>query len=104
MYLSLRLLSSRRMSWRWLPRFTLVYATSHMPLRMTIGKLHIDDSKHSRKHCGPAIVANFNARYTSAKYIEEHPQVRTQEVMLENITTASGQTLPFCGNASYSGT
>jgi hypothetical protein len=72
--------------------------TCYMPERITIDKLHIDDSRHPRKYRGPAIFANFNQRHTSAKYSEDYPQVRTQEVVLKNITTASGKALRLSDN------
>lgn len=67
--------------------------TCHMPKRITIEKLHIDDANHSKNYRGPAIFANFNRRFKDASYVEKYPYVKTKEVILKNVTTASGKPL-----------
>jgi hypothetical protein len=48
---------------------------------------------------GPAIFANFNPKMTNASYQEKFPYVRTREVVLRNVTTASGKPLRLSDNA-----
>ena len=66
--------------------------------RFIIENLHIDDSNHPADYQGPAIFANFNRNMTDASYVEEFPYVLTREVVLKNVTTASGKTLRVSDN------
>jgi len=72
--------------------------TCYMPERITIENLHIDDSKHPADYQGPAIFANFNPKMTDESYLEKFPYVRTREVILRNVTIASGKTLRLSDN------
>ncbi len=70
----------------------------YMPERITIENLHIDDSNHPEDYQGPAIFANFNPNITDDSYVEKFPYVRTREVILRNVTTASGKALRISDN------
>lgn len=72
--------------------------TCYMPERITIEKLHIDDSNHPEEYQGPAIFANFNPQMTDESYTEKFPYVRTREVILRNVTIASGKELRLSDN------
>jgi hypothetical protein len=72
--------------------------TSYMPARITIETLHIDDSKQPADYQGLAIFANFNKEMTDGSYQEKFPYVRTKEVLLRNVTTASGKPLRISDN------
>ncbi|WP_111631445.1 hypothetical protein [Larkinella arboricola] len=72
--------------------------TCYMPERITIENLRIDDSRHPENYRGPAIFANFNPGMTDASYREKFPYVITKEVILKNITTASGKALRISDN------
>ena len=72
--------------------------TCYMPDRITIENLHIDDSNHPAEYNGPAIFANFNPQMTDSSYQETFPNVRTREVILRNVTTASGKVLRLSDN------
>ena len=72
--------------------------TCYMPERIIIDGLHIDDSNHPANYQGPAIFANFNPRRTDDSYVEEFPYVLTKEVILRNVTTASGKDLRLSDN------
>jgi hypothetical protein len=72
--------------------------TCYMPERITIENLHIDDSNHPVNYRGPAIFANFNPDMTDESYVEQFPYVITREVILRNITTASGKALRISDN------
>lgn len=67
--------------------------TCYMPELITIENLRIDDSQHPEGYQGPAIFANFNPKMTDESYIEKFPYVKTREVILRKVTTASGKTL-----------
>ena len=72
--------------------------TCYMPERITIENLRIDDSNHPENYQGPAIFANFNSKMTDESYVEKFPYVKTREVILKNVTTASGKTLRLSDN------
>jgi hypothetical protein len=72
--------------------------TCYMPESITIENLHIDDSNHPEDYQGPAIFANFNPDMTDDSYVEKFPYVRTEKVILKNVTTASGQGLRLSDN------
>jgi hypothetical protein len=72
--------------------------TCYMPKRITIENLHIDDSNHPEDYQGPAIFAKFNPNMTNDSYVEQYPYVRTREVILRNVTTASGKALRLSDN------
>jgi len=67
--------------------------TCYMPERIAIDGLRIDDSRHPRGYRGPTIFADFNPRFTDATYVEKYPYVRTREVVLNDVSTASGKPL-----------
>ena len=70
----------------------------YMPERIIIENLHIDDSNHPDNYDGPAIFANFNPKMTDESYQEQYPYVITEEVVLNNVTTASGKDLRISDN------
>lgn len=72
--------------------------TCYMPERITIENLHIDDSSHPENYNGPAIFANINPKMTDESYVEKFPYVITREVILKNVTTASGKNLRVSDN------
>ncbi|HEV7350029.1 hypothetical protein [Telluribacter sp.] len=72
--------------------------TAYMPERILIENLKIDDSNHPENYQGPAIFANFNPQMTDESYQEKFPYVKTKEVILRNVTTASGKPLRVSDN------
>ncbi|HLP74531.1 MAG TPA: right-handed parallel beta-helix repeat-containing protein [Bacteroidales bacterium] len=72
--------------------------TCYMPERITIESLKIDDSNHPADYNGPAIYSNFNPDMKDDSYVEEFPYVKTKEVILKNVTTASGKELRISDN------
>jgi len=72
--------------------------TCYMPERILIENLKIDDSKNPPDYKGPSIFADFNPDMTSDKYVEKYPYVKTREVILRNVTIASGRTLRISEN------
>jgi hypothetical protein len=72
--------------------------TCYMPERITIINLHINDTHHPESYQGPAIFANFNPALNDDSYQETFPFIRTKEVILRNVTTASGMKLRLSDN------
>jgi len=72
--------------------------TCFMPERITFENLFIDDSNHPENYPGPAIFANFNPQRTDDTYQEEFPYVISREVILDNVSTASGKNLIISQN------
>ncbi|MCA9735028.1 MAG: hypothetical protein H6696_07230 [Deferribacteres bacterium] len=72
--------------------------TCTMPERITIENLHIDDANHPENYKGPAIFKDFNPQMTDESYTEHYPYLRTKEVLLKNVTTASGTSLRLSDN------
>jgi hypothetical protein len=72
--------------------------TCYMPERIIIENLHIDDAAHPEDYQGPAIFSNFNPQMTDDTYVEKFPYVKTEEVILRNVTTTSGKSLRLSDN------
>lgn len=72
--------------------------TCYLPERINIENVRIDDSNLPGNYTGPAIFANFNPKMTNDTYVEQFPYVRTGQVILRNITVASGKQLRLSDN------
>jgi hypothetical protein len=72
--------------------------TCYMPQQIAIDTLRIDDTKHPDKYRGPAIFSDFNAKFRDDSYREKYPNVKTEKVVLKNVTTASGKPLRLSDN------
>ncbi len=72
--------------------------TCYMPERILIENLHIDDSNHPESYQGPAVFSNFNPHMTDDSWQENFPYIKTREVILTNVTTASGKALRISDN------
>ncbi len=72
--------------------------TCYMPERITIENLRIDDTSHPDDYQGPAIFTDFNPQMKDDSYQEKFPYVKTREVILKNVTTASGKPLRVSDN------
>lgn len=72
--------------------------TCYMPQRITVENLHIDDSNHPDDYLGPTIFADFNPKMTDDIYQEKYPYITTSQVILKNVTTASGMALRLSDN------
>lgn len=72
--------------------------TCYMPERITIENLQIDDANHPEDYQGPAIFRDFNSKNADESYQEKYPYVRTKEVILHNVTAASGKKLRLSDN------
>ncbi|TCC90643.1 hypothetical protein EZ428_15095 [Pedobacter frigiditerrae] len=72
--------------------------TCYMPEKITIENLKIDDAEHPDNYQGPAIFANFNPEMKDTTYQEKFPYVKTKEVTLKTITSASNKALRVSDN------
>jgi len=72
--------------------------TCYMPERITIETLCIDDANHPENYLGPAIFANFNSKMTDDSYVGKFPYIVTKEIILRNVTTASGKAVRLSDN------
>lgn len=71
--------------------------TCTMPERITIDGLQIDDSSHPKSYEGPAVFADFDPRFNASDE-KKFPYVTTRELILSDITTASGKPLRISKN------
>lgn len=72
--------------------------TCYMPERIEIENLHVDDTNHPEDYRGPAIFADFNPLMTDESYLEKFPYIKTREVILRNVSTASGLGIRLSNN------
>jgi len=72
--------------------------TCHLPRRIEIDGLHIEDSGQPKSAKGPAIFANFSPKFLTNRYKPPHPQVITREVTSRRVSTASGKALRVSDN------
>lgn len=72
--------------------------TCHMPKQITIDTLRIDDANHPDNYRGPAIFSDFNPKFTNDSFKEKYPYIKTEKVVLKNVTTASGKPLRLSDN------
>lgn len=70
-----------------------------MPQRILVDGLRVHDGEPRDNYRGLPIFANFNKANTSDAYIEKFPYHKTEEVILRNVTTTSGQPLRLSDNA-----
>ncbi len=71
---------------------------AHMPERITIDNLRIEDTSPPDVYDGPAVIGNFNPGYNDASFVEKVPYIKTREVIVKNVTTASGKPLRLSDN------
>lgn len=74
-----------------------------MPLRLVIENLRIQDANCPQIYPGPALFSNFNPVRTDNYYLEPFPYVLTKDVLLRNVTTASGKPFKTAIICSYFG-
>ena len=72
--------------------------TCYLPKQITIDTLQIVDTNHPVNYRGPAIFSDFNAKFIDDSYKEKYPNIKTEKVVLKNVTTASGKPLRLSDN------
>ena len=69
-----------------------------MPRRIVFDGLKIDDANHPEKYDGPFLFSQFNGKNVGPDYVEKYPYRVTEEVVLKNVTTASGKPVRLSPN------
>ena len=69
-----------------------------MPERIVIEGLRIEDAGRPEGYRGPTLFANFSPRFTDDSYEQPFPYTPTREVILKDVTTASGLPLRLSEN------
>lgn len=72
--------------------------TAYMPERITIDKLHIEDTNPPADYNGPAVLGNFCPGYRDPSFAQKFPYVKTREVHIKDVTTASAPPLRLSDN------
>jgi len=70
--------------------------TCYMPKRVEIEGLRIDDRKYGK--AGLTVFANFNSAFKDDSYKEKYPYIKTEEVILKDVTLASSGVLRLSDN------
>jgi hypothetical protein len=70
----------------------------HMPEKITIDGLVINDANPVADYPGPRIFAPFNKDYTSEDYKEKYPYATTREIGIRNLRIKSGKPLIISNN------
>lgn len=73
--------------------------TCYMAQKVVIDNLTIEDKDRANNYPGPAVFSDPNPRMKDTSYEQEYPYVLPREVLLRNITTASGKPLRISDNA-----
>lgn len=73
--------------------------TAYMPDRIIIDKLHIEDTSPPATYNGPAVLGNFCPGYRDPSFAQKFPYVKTREVHVRGVTTASGKPLRLSDNS-----
>lgn len=73
--------------------------TCYMPERITIDGLRIEDGNFPDAYAGPTIFSNVNPAFKDETYVQKFPYVTPRQVILKNVTTASGKPLRVSDNA-----
>ena len=71
---------------------------SYMPDTITVAGLHVDDADYPADYPGPALFTDFNPDRTDSSYVERYPYQITEQVILKDVTTASGKALRLSDN------
>jgi len=72
--------------------------TCHMPERIIIENLRIEDANPPDEYDGFTVLGNFNGRYTDPSYTEKNPYIKPKEIIVKGVTTASGKPLRVSRN------
>ncbi|MEM1324939.1 MAG: hypothetical protein AAGI23_03240 [Bacteroidota bacterium] len=75
--------------------------TCYMPERILLESVHIDDTRFSDNYQYPVVFSDFNSEMTDEMYEERFPYVRTQEVVLDEVTTDSGKAIRLSSNLVF---
>ena len=72
--------------------------TCYLPEKISIENLKIEDANQPENYKGLALFSDFNPIMKDNLYVEKFPFMITTEVILKNVTTASGKTVRLSDN------
>ena len=72
--------------------------TCYMPKNIVIDRLHIDDSNQNEDYKTIAIFSDFNPKMIDKSFQEQYPYVKTEKVILKNISISSEKQLVVSEN------
>jgi hypothetical protein len=72
--------------------------TCYMPKNIIIDRLHIDDSNQNEDYKSIAIFSDFNPKMINKAFQEQYPYVKTEKVILNNISISSEKQLVVSEN------
>ena len=72
--------------------------TCYLPERISIENLKIEDANQPENYKGLAFFNDFNPKIKDDLYVEKFPFIITKEVILKNVTTASGKSVRLSDN------
>ena len=72
--------------------------TCYMPKKIVIDRLHIDDSNQNEDYKSIAIFSDFNPKMINTDFQEQYPYVKTEKVILNNISISSEKQLVVSEN------
>ena len=72
--------------------------TCYMPKNIVIDRLHIDDSNQNEDYKTIAIFSDFNPKMIDKSFQEQYPYVKTEKVILKNISISSEKQLVVSKN------
>jgi len=75
----------------------------YMPEKIEIFDLTINDENHPEKYAGPAVLGNFNSGFKDASYQETYPYIKTKEIIIKDLKTASGKPWRLSDNPAMFG-
>lgn len=70
----------------------------HMPETILIEALHIDDADRPENYFGPTVFGDFNPNYTDNGDPGKYPYLKTREVTLREVSSASGKPIELSAN------
>lgn len=72
--------------------------TCYMPKSITIDQLHIDDSDQGEDYKTIVIFSNFNPKMVNENFKEKYPYIKTDKVILKNVSISSDKKLNLSEN------
>ncbi|MEE3085897.1 MAG: hypothetical protein VX297_03390 [Bacteroidota bacterium] len=72
--------------------------TCYMPKNIVIDRLHIDDSNQNEDYKSITIFSDFNPKMINSDFQEQYPYVKTEKVILNNISISSEKQLVVSEN------
>ena len=72
--------------------------TCYMPKNIVIDRLHIDDSNQNEDYKSIAIFSDFNPKMINTDFQEQYPYVKTEKIILNNISISSEKQLVVSEN------